>query len=397
MKEIYLDNAATTRVCEEAAAVMQKVLREDYGNPSSLHGKGIQAEQYLKEARKTIAKSLKCAEKEIIFTSGGTESNNLALFGGAYAKCRRGKHIISTRIEHASVYNPLIFLEKQGYEVTYLPVDGNGIVSLDALKEALCSDTILVSVMMVNNEIGAIEPVSDIAKIVHLYNPEILFHVDAIQAYGKVPFTPNACGIDLLSVSGHKLQGPKGSGFLYKRDKVRLLPEILGGGQEGDMRSGTENVPAIAGLSEAVKRYFANQNAFRDSMYACKTELLKRVSEMPFAHPNAVFEGEADKLSLEERVRKTAPHIVSVSFDNIRSEVLLHALEDYGICVSSGSACSSNHPAISGTLKAIGVPDRYLDSTIRFSFSPETTVEEIDTACDALSELVPKLGKFTVH
>lgn len=397
MKEIYLDNAATTRVCEEAAAVMQKVLREDYGNPSSLHGKGIQAEQYLKEARKTIAKSLKCAEKEIIFTSGGTESNNLALFGGAYAKCRRGKHIISTRIEHASVYNPLIFLEKQGYEVTYLPVDGNGIVSLDALKEALRSNTILVSVMMVNNEIGAIEPVSEIAKIVHSYNPEILFHVDAIQAYGKVPFTPNACGIDLLSVSGHKLQGPKGSGFLYKRDKVRLLPEILGGGQEGDMRSGTENVPAIAGLSEAVKRYFANQNAFRDSMYACKTELLKRVSEMPFAHPNAVFDEEADELSLEERVRKTAPHIVSVSFDNIRSEVLLHALEDYGICVSSGSACSSNHPAISGTLKAIGVPDRYLDSIIRFSFSPETTVEEIDTACDALNELVPKLGKFTVH
>ncbi|MBO4669100.1 MAG: cysteine desulfurase [Lachnospiraceae bacterium] len=397
MKEIYLDNAATTRACEETVAAMTKVLREDYGNPSSLHGKGIQAEQYLKEARKTIAKSLKCQEKEIIFTSGGTESNNLALFGAAYAKARRGKHIISTGIEHASVYNPLIFLEKQGYEVTYLPVDRNGIVSLDALSEALRSDTILVSVMLVNNEIGAIEPVTEIAKLVHSYNPEILFHVDAIQAYGKVPFTPNACGIDLLSVSGHKLQGPKGSGFLYKKDKVRLLPEILGGGQEGDMRSGTENVPAIAGLSEAVKRYFQNQNAFRDSMYACKTELLKQVMTMPFAHPNAVFEEESDKLTIEERVRKTAPHILSVSFDNIRSEVLLHALEDYGICVSSGSACSSNHPAISGTLKAIGVPDKYLDSTIRFSFSPETTLEEIRTACDALRELVPKLGRFTVH
>ena len=397
MKEIYLDNAATTRACEEAVAAMTKVLREDYGNPSSLHGKGIQAEQYLKKARKTIAKSLKCQEKEIIFTSGGTESNNLALFGAAYAKARRGKHIISTGIEHASVYNPLIFLEKQGYEVTYLPVDRNGIVSLDALREALRSDTILVSVMLVNNEIGAIEPVTEIAKLVHSYNPEILFHVDAIQAYGKVPFTPNACGIDLLSVSGHKLQGPKGSGFLYKKDKVRLLPEILGGGQEGDMRSGTENVPAIAGLSEAVKRYFQNQNAFRDSMYACKAELLKQVMTMPFAHPNAVFEEESDILTIEERVRKTAPHILSVSFDNIRSEVLLHALEDYGICVSSGSACSSNHPAISGTLKAIGVPDKYLDSTIRFSFSPETTLEEIRTACDALRELVPKLGRFTVH
>ena len=397
MKEIYLDNAATTKTCDEAAAAMQKVLLEDYGNPSSLHGKGIRAEQYLKEARKTIAKSLKCQEKEIIFTSGGTESNNLALFGAAYAKCRRGRHIISTRIEHASVYNPLIFLEKQGYEVTYLPVDRNGIVSLEALKEALRSDTILVSVMMVNNEIGAIEPVSGIAKLVHEYNPEILFHVDAIQAYGKVPFSPNACGIDLLSVSGHKLQGPKGSGFLYKRDKVRLLPEILGGGQEADMRSGTENVPAIAGLSEAVKRYFKNQDAFINSMYACKTELLGQVMTMPFAHPNAVYEEEAETLSVEERVRKTAPHILSVSFDNIRSEVLLHALEDYGICVSSGSACSSNHPAISGTLKAIGVPDQYLDSTIRFSFSPETTLEEIRTTCDALRELVPKLGRFTVR
>ena len=396
MKEIYLDNAATTRACEEAVAAMEKVLREDYGNPSSLHGKGIQAEQYLKEARKTIAKSVKCQEKEIIFTSGGTESNNLALFGGAYAKARRGKHIISTSIEHASVYNPLIFLEKQGYEVTYLSVDSNGIVSLDALKEALRSDTILVSVMMVNNEIGAVEPVAEIAKIVHAYNPEILFHVDAIQAYGKVPFTPSACGIDLLSVSGHKLQGPKGSGFLYKRDKVRLLPEILGGGQEGDMRSGTENVPAIAGLSEAVKRYFANQNAFRESMYACKTELLKQVMDMPFAHPNAVYT-EFDTLSLEERVHKTAPHILSVSFDNVRSEVLLHALEEYGICVSSGSACSSNHPAISGTLKAIGVQDKYLDSTIRFSFSPETTLDEISVACNALRELVPKLSRFTVH
>lgn len=397
MKEIYLDNAATTRTCDEAAAAMQKVLLEDYGNPSSLHGKGIRAEQYLKEARKTIAKSLKCQEKEIIFTSGGTESNNLALFGAAYAKYRRGRHIISTRIEHASVYNPLIFLEKQGYEVTYLPVDRNGIVSLEALKEALRSDTILVSVMMVNNEIGAIEPVSGIAKLVHEYNPEILFHVDAIQAYGKVPFSPNACGIDLLSVSGHKLQGPKGSGFLYKRDKVRLLPEILGGGQEADMRSGTENVPAIAGLSEAVKRYFKNQDAFINSIYACKIELLRQIMTMPFAHPNAVFEEEAETLSVEERVRKTAPHILSVSFDNIRSEVLLHALEDYGICVSSGSACSSNHPAISGTLKAIGVPDQYLDSTIRFSFSPETTLEEIRTTCEALRELVPKLGRFTVR
>lgn len=396
MKEIYLDNAATTKVCEEAVAIMENVMRNDFGNPSSLHGKGIQAEQYVKNARKIIAKSLKCDEREIIFTSGGTESNNLALFGGAYARIRSGKHIISTSIEHASVYNPLIFLEEQGFEVTYLPVDRNGIVSLDALRQALRKDTTIVSVMMVNNEIGAIEPYEEIAKLVHSFNPDILFHVDAIQGYGKLPVAPGKCGIDLLSVSGHKIHGPKGSGFLYKRDKVRLIPEILGGGQQNNMRSGTENVPAIAGLGEAVRVYFQNQKNYADSMYACKEHFLELLKDMPFAHPNAVFEELSDSLSLGERVRKTAPHVLSISFDSVRSEVLLHALEDYGVYVSSGSACSSNHPAISGTLKAIGTPDRFLDSTLRFSFCPETTTEMIDEAANALQELVPKLSRFTV-
>ena len=396
MKEIYLDNAATTKVCEEAVAIMENVMRNDFGNPSSLHGKGIQAEQYVKNARKIIAKSLKCDEREIIFTSGGTESNNLALFGGAYARIRSGKHIISTSIEHASVYNPLIFLEEQGFEVTYLPVDRNGIVSLDALRQALRKDTTIVSVMMVNNEIGAIEPHEEIAKLVHSFNPDILFHVDAIQGYGKLPVAPGKCGIDLLSVSGHKIHGPKGSGFLYKRDKVRLIPEILGGGQQNNMRSGTENVPAISGLGEAVRVYFQNQKNYADSMYACKEHFLELLKDMPFAHPNAVFEELSDSLSLGERVRKTAPHVLSISFDSVRSEVLLHALEDYGVYVSSGSACSSNHPAISGTLKAIGTPDRFLDSTLRFSFCPETTTEMIDEAAKALQELVPKLSRFTV-
>lgn len=396
MKEIYLDNAATTKVCEEAVAIMETVMRNDFGNPSSLHGKGIQAEQYVKNARKIIAKSLKCDEREIIFTSGGTESNNLALFGGAYARIRSGKHIISTSIEHASVYNPLIFLEEQGFEVTYLPVDRNGIVSLDALRQALRKDTTIVSVMMVNNEIGTIEPYEEIAKLVHSFNPDILFHVDAIQGYGKLPVALGKCGIDLLSVSGHKIHGPKGSGFLYKRDKVRLIPEILGGGQQNNMRSGTENVPAIAGLGEAVRVYFQNQKNYADSMYACKEHFLELLKDMPFAHPNAVFEELSDSLSLGERVRKTAPHVLSISFDSVRSEVLLHALEDYGVYVSSGSACSSNHPAISGTLKAIGTPDRFLDSTLRFSFCPETTTEMIDEAAKALQELVPKLSRFTV-
>ncbi|MBO4696116.1 MAG: cysteine desulfurase [Lachnospiraceae bacterium] len=396
MREIYLDNAATTRVCEPAIEAMAKVMRDDYGNPSSLHGKGIRAEQYIKEAKAVIAKSLKCDPKEIIFTSGGTESNNLALFGAAEAKKRQGKHIIASPIEHASVYNPLIRLEELGYEVTYLPVDGNGLLKLDALKDALRKDTILVSCMMVNNEIGAVEPIREIAGIVHGFRPDILFHVDAIQAYGKIPFVPSKLGIDLLSVSGHKLHGPKGSGFLYKRDKVRILPEILGGGQQNNMRSGTENVPAIAGLGAAVSDYFANQKEYIERMYECKKTFLTEVEMMEYAHPNAVFAELSGELSLDERVRKTAPHILSISFDSVRSEVLLHALEDYGIYVSSGSACSSNHPAISGTLKAIGVADKYLDSTLRFSFCKETAPEDIKEACNALRELVPKLSRFTV-
>ena len=397
MREIYLDNAATTRVCEPAIEAMEAAMRTDYGNPSSLHGKGIRAEQLVKDARQAVAKSLKCEPKEILFTSGGTESNNLALFGAVEARKRSGKHIITSSIEHASVYNPLIRLEEQGYEVTYLPVDSNGIVSVEALQNALRKDTVLVSIMAVNNEIGAVEPIAELAAVTHRFNPDILFHTDAIQAYGKIPIVPKKLGVDLLSVSGHKLRAPKGSGFLYIRDKVRILPRILGGGQQNNMRSGTENVPAIAGLGAAVSDWFSNRERYVAGMTDRKTEFVRKISEMPWAKVNAVFAESSETESVAERVSRTAPHIVSVSFDSVRSEVLLHALEDYGIYVSSGSACSSNHPAISGTLTAIGVMKQYLDSTLRFSFSPETTAEDIDETVRALSELVPKLGRFTVH
>lgn len=397
MREIYLDNAATTRVCEPAIEAMEAAMRTDYGNPSSLHGKGIRAEQLVKDARQAVAKSLKCEPKEILFTSGGTESNNLALFGAAEARKRSGKHIITSSIEHASVYNPLIRLEEQGYEVTYLPVDSNGIVSVEALQNALRKDTVLVSIMAVNNEIGAVEPIAELAAVTHRFNPDILFHTDAIQAYGKIPIVPKKLGVDLLSVSGHKLRAPKGSGFLYIRDKVRILPRILGGGQQNNMRSGTENVPAIAGLGAAVSDWFSNRERYVAGMTDRKTEFVRKISEMPWAKVNAVFAESSETESVAERVSRTAPHIVSVSFDSVRSEVLLHALEDYGIYVSSGSACSSNHPAISGTLTAIGIMKQYLDSTLRFSFSPETIGEDIDETIRALSELVPKLGRFTVH
>lgn len=249
--EAYLDNAATTRVFPEVREKMVRVMEEDFGNPSSKHTKGMDAEKYIRETKEILAKDLKCTPGEIIFTSGGTESNNTALIGGAYANRRAGKHIITTRIEHASVHEPLAFLEELGYQVTYLPVDKNGQVSPSELEKALTEETILVSIMLVNNEIGAVEDVKTLSEIVHSYNPKILFHVDAIQAYGKYHIVPKRLGIDLMSVSGHKLHGPKGVGFLYMRDKAKVRPLIYGGGQQKGFRSGTENVPGIAGLGVA--------------------------------------------------------------------------------------------------------------------------------------------------
>ena len=246
--EAYFDNSATTRVFDSVRDIVVKTMTEDYGNPSAKHRKGMEAEQYVRQAAADIAKTLKVRDKEILFTSGGTESNNMALIGTAMANQRAGKHIISTRIEHASVYNPLAYLEQQGFEVTYLSVDSQGHISLEELEAAIRPDTILVSIMYVNNEVGAIEPVEQIASLIHGKNPAILFHVDAIQAYGKLTIRPKKQGIDLLSVSAHKIHGPKGVGFLYIDEKVKIRPLLYGGGQQKDMRSGTENVPGIAGM-----------------------------------------------------------------------------------------------------------------------------------------------------
>ena len=391
MREIYLDNAATTRVLPKAAETAADAMRESYGNPSSLHHKGFEAEQFITDARRSIANSLKVPEDTIIFTSGGTESNNMALLCGAEAKKRQGNHVISTKIEHASVYEPVIRLEELGYRVTFLPVDNNGIVHPDTLREALTDDTILVSIMAVNNEIGAVEPIEELAKIVHEHNPQTLFHTDAIQAYGKIPMYPKRMGIDLMSVSGHKLHAPKGTGFLYIREKLTLRPLLYGGGQQKDRRSGTENVPGIAGLGVAVKEWFSDAAGRRKHLYEIKERFVRSMESVPDAIVNGVFAGEGD---LSETVLRTAPHIASVSFPGVRSEVLLHALEEKGIYVSSGSACSSNHPAISGTLKAIGVREDLLDSTLRFSFAFETTEEEIDAVVEALRELVPKHRRY---
>lgn len=390
-KEIYLDNAATTKVYPSVCEKMVEVMSKDYGNPSSLHMKGFTAEQYVKEARKNIASVMKADEKEIVFTSGGTESNNMAIIGAAMANKRRGKHLITTSIEHASVYNPFIWLEEQGFEVTYLPVDHHGVVSLEALEAALREDTILVSVMAVNNEIGTIQPLDDIGAVIKKKSPEILFHVDAIQGFGKIELYPSKLRIDLMSVSGHKLHGPKGIGFLYIKNKVKVQPLILGGGQQKDMRSGTENVPGIAGLGEAVCRVFENFKDKQRNLYALREQFVSRLEQMDGVKIN----GFAHQVSDVNLHQGPAPHVVSVSFENIRAEVLLHALEERGIYVSSGSACSSNHPAISGTLKAVGTEKKYLDATIRFSLCYDTTEEELNTCCEVLEALLPMLRRFT--
>ena len=380
--EAYLDNSATTRCSEGAAAMVMKVMREDFGNPSSMHTKGVEAEHYIREAKDFFARNLKVDEKEIYFTSGGTESNNLALIGSAMANKRSGNHLITTSVEHASVDNPMKYLEEQGFEVTYLPVDQDGIVSLEALKEALRPETILVSVMYVNNEVGAVQPVDEIAKLVKDYDSKIVFHVDAIQAYGKYRIWPKKEGIDLLSVSGHKIHGPKGTGILYVNSKLKIHPMILGGGQQKGMRSGTENVPGIAGLAEAAKECYENLDEKIDRLYALKERFVKQIEEL-------------DDVKVNGRTgRDSAPHIVSVSFRDVRSEVLLHALEEKGIYVSAGSACSSNKPAVSHTLKSMGVEKDLLGSTIRFSFCFETTEEETDYCVRELRELLPMLRRY---
>lgn len=380
--EAYFDNAATTRVLDEVKNIVVQTMTADYGNPSSKHRKGMEAEQHLKAAAKDIAASLKVKEKEIVFTSGGSESNNMALIGAARAYKRSGKHIITTVIEHASVFEPLVYLEEEGFEVTYLSVNENGIVDLEALAKAIRPDTILVSIQYVNSEIGAVEPISQIGELIKQKNAGTIFHVDAIQAYGKYKIYPKREKIDLLSGSAHKIHGPKGSGFLYMDERIKMKPMIYGGGQQKGYRSGTENIPGIAGLAAAANYYYKHYDQITETMYQLKKQLMEQLKTIDGVYLN----------SQEEKA--SAPQIVSASFAGIKSEVLLHALEDHNIYVSSGSACSSNHPGVSGTLKGIGVRSDLLDSTLRFSFGIFNTREEIDYTIDVLKQILPKLRRY---
>lgn len=385
MREVYLDNSATTCAYDSVGELVKKVMCEDYGNPSSMHAKGVAAEQYIKEAKETFAKLLKVKEKEIFFTSGGTESDNLALRGAAWANQRAGKHLITSAIEHPAIINTMRHLEEEGFRVTYLPVDRYGRVKLDALKEALCEETILVSIMYVNNEVGSVQPIQEAAGIVKAYNKNILFHVDAVQGFGKYRIYPKKLKVDLCSVSGHKIHGPKGTGVLYIGENVKIKPIVFGGEQQKNVRSGTENVPGIAGLSLAAKTIYQGLDVKVAQMRRLKQRFIRGVGQIE----DTVIHGLYDETS--------APHIISVGFAGIRSEVLLHALEEKGIYVSSGSACASNHPQVSGVLKGIGARQEFLDATLRFSMSEFTTPEEIDYTLDTLYNIVPKLRKYTRH
>ena len=374
--EIYLDNSATTRAFDEVVDIVDRAMRTDYGNPSSMHQKGVEAERYVKESKEIIAKTLKEQEKEIFFTSGGTESDNWALIGAASAGSRAGKHLITTKVEHPAVQQTMEYLASIGYEVTYLSVDKQGLIRLEELERELRPDTILVSIMHVNNEVGAVQPVEEAGKLIKRINPKILLHVYAVQSFGKYKIFPKKSNIDMLSVSGHKIHGPKGIGFLYIDDHVKIKPILFGGGQQKGLRSGTENVPGIAGIGKATELMYRELSEDVARLYGLKRYFTDGILQIPGVKVNGPLYEEG------------APHIVSVSFAGVRSEVLLHALEERGVYVSAGSACATNK-------HTVRVAQEMLDSTIRFSFSIFTTEEELEYTLKCLNEILPMLRRYT--
>ena len=386
MKEIYLDNSATTKAFPEVIDLIAKVMGEDYGNPSSMHHMGVVAEDRLKESTKILSGILGCSEKNIYCTSGGTESDNIAILGAAKALERRGKHIITTKIEHPAVLNTMKHLEDEGFEVTYLGTDTSGRISLVELEAALIPGTILVSVMHTNNEIGSVQPIAEAGKLIKEKCPECLFHVDAVQGFGKARINPGKMKIDLLSASSHKIHGPKGCGLLYIGDGVRIVSPVYGGGQQKGIRSGTENVPGISGMALAAKMLYEKLDTDVTSLYELKNYFIENALKIDGVSINGLT---------DEGTEGTAPHIISVSVRDVRAEVLLHSLEDRGIYVSAGSACSTHKRTPSATLTSIGLDKGLLESTIRISMSVLTTREDIEETVKALSEIVPMLRRFT--
>lgn len=383
--EVYLDNSATTRSFDSVGKLVVKVMCEDYGNSSSMHMKGVEAEQYVRQTKDILARILKVNEKEIYFTSGGTEADNLALLGAAQANYRAGRHLITTKIEHPAILQPMKYLESQGFEVSYLPVDADGRIRLENLQKAVRPDTILVSIMHTNNEIGSLQPIEEAGRLIKRLNPRTLFHVDAVQGFGKFMIYPKKMQVDMLSVSGHKIHGPKGIGFLYIDEKVKMKPIVYGGGQQKGMRSGTENIPGIAGLGRAAEEIYSHLEEDVDTLYRIKQAFVRGVTTIPEVYVNGLTG------------QDSAPHIVSVSVRGIKSEVMLHALEEKGIYVSAGSACAARKTTASATLQAIGVEKALLDSTIRFSFSVFTTMEEINYTLQVMYDMIPMLRRYARH
>ena len=359
MEEIYLDNSATTRVCEKSAEKVLELMTQCYGNPSSLHKKGLEAQREVAHARQAVAVSLGAQPREIIFTSGGTEANNLAVLGGAAAGRRRGKRIVTTAIEHPSVLEPMRQLEKEGFEVVFLTPDADGRVPEEAVLKAVTGDTLLISVMAVNNELGSIQPIEVLKKAVKRAGAPALVHVDGVQAYGKLPLRPEKLGIDLLTVSGHKIHGPKGVGALYVSKNARILPRTFGGGQERELRPGTEAAPLIAGLGAAAEELPDWRQAY-SRMEKLRDYTLQKLSGLEGVEVNSPVEG--------------LPYLLNFSALGIRSETMLHFLAQRGIYVSSGSACAKGKQ--SHVLKAAGLPDSRISSAIRVSLSRESIEQD---------------------
>ncbi|WP_028987735.1 cysteine desulfurase family protein [Thermicanus aegyptius] len=377
--EIYLDNSATTRPYPEVIETYARAMEEFYANSESLHPLGIRAGKMLEKARETASSLLSVLPEEIVFTSGGTESNNLAIYGSAHANRERGRHVVTTSIEHPSVLRVFKQLEKEGFQVTYLPVSEKGEVSLEDVKRSLTDGTILLSMMYVNNEVGSIQPVAKIGELLKPY-PKVLFHVDAVQAFGKLPLDIKGWGIDLLSLSGHKFHGPKGTGLLYKNKKVRLSPVLLGGGQEMGLRPGTVNVPGIIALVKAMRLSLEKKAGFVQKAEEWKKRLCEALLTIPGLMINSPANG--------------APHILNFSLPPLKGETLLHALEEEGMYVSTRSACSSRQEEMSHVLKAMGLTKERGLASIRLSLSLMNRDEEIEKAIEILKRKLPFMVKM---
>ena len=371
----YLDNSATTQVSEAAAQAAYRMMRENYGNPSSLHKIGLNAEEAVEEARGIIADSLSADKKNIYFTSGGTEANNTVLFGAAQALKRRGDRIIVSAVEHSSVYESVKRLSEMGYDVQYAPVDTQGVVDIERFKALLTEKTILVSVMTINNETGSVQPIERLSKLVHKNCPEALFHSDAVQAYCKIPLKPKKWGVDLMSISAHKIHGAKGCGALYIRDGARILPLLYGGEQQKKLRPGTESAPLIAAFGAAAKEAdIAANHAIIQELNAYALERLNLLDGVTVNSPTDAL-----------------PYIVNISVEGIRSETMLHHLEKSGVYVSSSSACSKGKRSY--VLEAMGLPNDRIDSSLRISFSKYNTKEDIDVLISGLQSGIDNLQK----